>query len=173
MTSPRVPGSPYESTEGEPAVLSPPIHTPQTRRDGAMTRNQRSCWSPANQRDSWSDTFRLLWWREEQITWFWCGSHVILTASFIMNELQGSWASSGNFIFTSFRCFLCLIVRSDPQPRRYWPPINTITAHIRARHKVHTMSLWLIFPFLLPLSPCWLVLGAQNDPIRVKTDVLG
>lgn len=127
MTSPRVPGSPYESTEGEPAVLSPPIHTPQTRRDGAMTRNQRSCWSPANQRDSWSDTFRLLWWREEQITWFWCGSHVILTASFIMNELQGSWASSGNFIFTSFRCFLCLIVRSDPQPRRYWPPINNST----------------------------------------------
>lgn len=127
MTSPRVPGSPYESTEGEPAVLSPPIHTPQTRRDGAMTRNQRSCWSPANQRDSWSDTFRLLWWREEQITWFWCGSHVILTASFIMNELQGSWASSGNFIFTSFRCFLCLIVRSDPQPRCYWPPINNST----------------------------------------------
>lgn len=115
MTSPRVPGSPYESTEGEPAVLSPPIHTPQTRQDGAMTRNQRSCWSPANQRDSWSDTFRLLWWREEQITWFWCGSHVILTASFIMNELQGSWASSGNFIFTSFRCFcvpLCALTHS-------------------------------------------------------------
>lgn len=35
------------------------------------------------------------------------------------------------------------------------------------------MSLWFIFPFLLPLSPCWFVLGAQNDPIRIKTDVLG
>lgn len=78
---------------------------------------------------------------EEQITWFWCGSHVILTASFIMNELQGSWASSGHFIFTSFRCFLCLIVRSDPQPRHYWPPINNST------YQSHTQFFLFYFHF--------------------------